>query len=115
MKNIPISVLDLKSLKCVIVDEYQDFSTLFYRIIQAISKYNHDFKLFVVGDDWQSINQFAGADIKYFFQFQERFDNVPTAEKALNTNYRSRETIVEFGNLLMSELGHLAIPSKNNL
>ena len=89
-----VSVVEPKNLKWILIDEYQDFSTLFYHVIRAITDHNPDFKLFVVGDDWQAINQFAGADIKYFFEFRRRFDNVPTAEKMLAKNYRSQSKVV---------------------
>jgi len=41
------------------IDEYQDFSPLYYELVSAISKYNPDLKIICVGDDWQLINSFA--------------------------------------------------------
>lgn len=46
----------------VIVDEFQDMSFGRYRLLQAILASKSTPKLFAVGDDWQSINRFAGAD-----------------------------------------------------
>ncbi|MBD2837113.1 UvrD-helicase domain-containing protein [Pseudomonas sp. JM0905a] len=47
--------------KLVIADEYQDSSVARARLLRAITTTPGTF-LCVVGDDWQSINRFAGAD-----------------------------------------------------
>ncbi len=45
---------DLASLRYVCIDEFQDFSDLFYRLLLAIRKVNPEVELFCVGDDWQA-------------------------------------------------------------
>jgi len=89
----------LNDLKYLLIDEYQDFSKLFYDLIQAIRKYNPEIKLFCVGDSWQAINGFAGSDLKYFNNFIEYFDNSGMAY--LLTNYRSRKEIIDCSNQFM--------------
>lgn len=90
----------VKGLKYLLVDEYQDFSYLFFSIIQAIRKLCPAAHLFAVGDDWQAINRFAGSDVDYFINFQTYFPedvtNIP-----LVTNYRSDRRIVENANKYM--------------
>jgi len=86
----------LNNLKYLLIDEYQDFSKLFYNLIQVIRKYNPEIKLFCVGDSWQAINGFAGSDLKYFNNFIKYFDNSGVAY--LSTNYRSRKEIIDCGN-----------------
>lgn len=85
------------NLKYLMVDEYQDFSYLFYAIICATRTICKDARLFAVGDDWQAINRFAGSDVDYFLNFEQYFSedcqNVP-----LLTNYRSDKAIVENAN-----------------
>lgn len=44
--------------KYVLIDEYQDMSRPRYELIRAL-RLQHDFSLFCVGDDWQSIYRFA--------------------------------------------------------
>ena len=44
------------------IDEYQDFSLPFFRLVQALRTLYPELKLFAVGDDWQAINRFAGSD-----------------------------------------------------
>ncbi len=90
----------VKKLKYIMVDEYQDFSYLFFSIIMAMRSNCPEAHLFVVGDDWQAINRFAGSDVDYFINFQKYFPedviNIP-----LNTNYRSAKRIVENANKYM--------------
>lgn len=54
----------------VMVDEFQDASWARARMSQALVKKPGRF-LFAVGDDWQSINRFAGADISVMTGFQD--------------------------------------------
>lgn len=96
-------------LSLVCIDEYQDFSTLFYRLLKAMEKKNPNFRLFVVGDDWQAINQFAWSDVRYFMEFNKLYAHTPTVRKQLSNNYRSIASIVESGNLLMKWYGDPAI------
>ena len=47
---------NLKTLKYILIDEFQDFTELFYKCIKEIKTLNHNAKFFCVGDDWQAIN-----------------------------------------------------------
>lgn len=84
-------------LKMIVIDEYQDFSYLFYSLVQSIRTLAPAARLFAVGDDWQAINRFAGSDVNYFINFADYFPedavNIPLA-----TNYRSYRKIVEYAN-----------------
>lgn len=59
--------------KLVIADEYQDSSFARARLLRAVTN-GPDVYLCVVGDDWQSINRFAGADIGVMRRFSHFFD-----------------------------------------
>lgn len=87
----------VSQLKYLLVDEYQDFSYLFFNIIQSIRHVAPDAKLFAVGDDWQAINRFAGSDVDYFINFAKYFPE-DTVNIPLMTNYRSDVRIVENAN-----------------
>ena len=101
---------DLGSLRHICIDEFQDFSDLFYQLLSAIRKSSPEAKLFCVGDDWQAINGFAGSDLRFFKQFKQYVGD----SRCLNisTNYRSAPAIVEAGNALMLGHGAPAIASK---
>ena len=94
---------DLKRMRFVMIDEYQDFSELFYRLMVAVRKQNPRARFFCVGDDWQAINGFAGSDLRFFQNFQQLFEDAHTLHVA--TNYRSAQSIVDVGNALMQEQG----------
>lgn len=94
--------IQLGQLRWILVDEYQDFSVLYFRMLDAILKANPKIRLVAVGDDWQAINAFAGAELRFFEQFSEYFPNAETV--GVTTNYRSDRVVVAAGNRLMD--GH---------
>lgn len=106
-------VVQINKLSWILIDEFQDFSQLFYNLLIAIQHNNPQVQLVCVGDDWQGINSFAGSDLCFFNDFR-RF--LPKSEVVnLVTNYRSQKAIVDIGNLLMSGQGELgrALPENN--
>ncbi len=94
---------ELKRLRYVFIDEYQDFSELFHHLIQAIREQNPQAHFFCVGDDWQAINGFAGSDLRFYQDFAQFFQ--PSRKLNISTNYRSATSIVDIGNTLMQGLG----------
>jgi DNA helicase-4 len=95
-------------LRWLLVDEYQDFSELYYRLLSAILDANPKIRLMAVGDDWQAINGFAGAELRFFTDFAQYFPGA--GEATIATNYRSARSLVTWGNRLMSGLGPEARP-----
>lgn len=94
---------NLSKLRHVFIDEFQDFSDLFYRLLSAVFKSNPSVELFCVGDDWQAINGFAGSDLRFFQNF-EKYVGTPRYFN-ISTNYRSHRAIVSIGNALMDGFG----------
>lgn len=98
--SCPAIVDRIAPLRYLMIDEYQDFSYLFYALTNAIRRIATGAHLFAVGDDWQAINRFAGSDVDYFLKFANYFSrdvqNIPLA-----TNYRSCRKIVEYANRFM--------------
>ena len=101
--------------KYILIDEYQDFSQLFLTAIEAIRGIADTAKLFVVGDDWQAINRFAGSDVEYFKNFETYFGE-ETRRYEIATNYRCDYMIVEasrkFMKRAMEEKGRFRAKSK---
>lgn len=104
---------DLKSIKICMIDEYQDFSNLFFKCLTAFRSQNKTAKLFCVGDNWQAINRFAGSNTTYFTEFSKYFGNAKQLK--ISTNYRSKKHIVGAGNSIMQNNGMPAISSSNEL
>lgn len=100
---------DIRHIKHVLIDEFQDFSHLFNELRKSIIAQSPYAKFFCVGDDWQAINKFAGSDLRYFTDFTQTFE--PSARKMITRNYRSCSKIVEIGNRVMTHMGE---PSVSN-
>lgn len=60
----------IHNYRYVIVDEYQDMSISRYKLLESMRK-QKDYKLFCVGDDWQSIYRFNGSDIDLITNFEK--------------------------------------------
>ena len=76
----------------ILVDEFQDSSSARARLVKSLLKLKGKFVL-VVGDDWQSINRFAGADVSLMSKFHESFGKGPTLH--LSRTYRCTQTIAD--------------------
>lgn len=102
----------IRPLRYLLVDEYQDFSYLFFNLIQGIRAVSPAAHLFAVGDDWQAINRFAGSDCDYFLKFADFFPD-DTEEIPLATNYRSDRRIVENANsYMLTHYNPRALPAR---
>lgn len=81
----------------VLVDEYQDTNYAQQMIVELLTKDNPH--VCVVGDDYQSIYAFRGANISNILKFNKVY---PTAKLfKLERNYRSTKNIVAAANSLM--------------
>ncbi|WP_142627961.1 UvrD-helicase domain-containing protein [Rhizobium sp. P007] len=76
MLNLAAEYLENKQVEetyeLVMADEFQDASRARARLCRALVQSSGRF-FFAVGDDWQSINRFAGADVSVMTGFQDWF------------------------------------------
>ena len=84
--------------KYVLIDEFQDVNNLQVRLVKKLLAENT--QLFCVGDDWQSIYGFRGANVDYTVNFSSHFEGAEIIK--LTKNYRSAPSIVEAGNHVIS-------------
>lgn len=77
----------------ILADEFQDSSRARVRLLKALSKRNENVTLCVVGDDWQGINRFAGADISVMAEFDKSFENSTRLE--LSTTFRCPQELCD--------------------
>ena len=94
---------NIKKLKQIYIDEFQDFSHLFAEMLDATLKVTENTALFCVGDNWQAINGFAGSDLRFFDSFEASYSDSVRLISA--KNYRSCASVVNLGNALMQGLG----------
>ncbi len=84
----------------VMVDEMQDASYGRARLAKALvdkpGKY-----LFAVGDDWQSINRFAGADLSVMTRFEQWFG--PGETLRLEKTFRSPQSICDVSSAFIQQ------------
>lgn len=76
----------------ILVDEFQDSSQARARVVRGLVK-GAGHHLVVVGDDWQSINRFAGADLSVMTRFEDWFGRGP--QLALSTTFRCAQPICD--------------------
>ena len=81
----------------VLVDEFQDSNRLQNELMELIVK---DGNFTVVGDDYQSIYQFRGAEPEFFINFPFKFPNAKIFK--LERNYRSTKPIVAAADALIA-------------
>jgi len=84
--------------KYIIVDEFQDISVGRYKLLQSMLETSDDFQFFAVGDDWQSINRFAGSDISIMSRFRDFFGRatIVKLDKTFRFNNRIAEVTGKF-------------------
>lgn len=80
--------------KYILVDEFQDISFNRYKLLKALLSNNPHSKLFVVGDDWQSIYRFNGSDVSIMTDFNRHFDPFESLE--LDETFRFSDRICDF-------------------
>lgn len=80
-----------------LVDEYQDTNRAQYVIVRRLAELNR--RLFVVGDDAQSIYSFRGAEIQNILNFKNDYPDYRLFK--LEQNYRSTQNIVDAANSLI--------------
>ncbi|HMO49635.1 MAG TPA: ATP-dependent helicase [Kiritimatiellia bacterium] len=78
----------------VMVDEYQDTNTIQAEWVDALARQHRN--LMVVGDDFQSIYSWRGADFRNIMQFPNRYRDAVIFK--LETNYRSVPEILDVAN-----------------
>lgn len=96
-KNEDIRQKYAERFKYVLVDEYQDTNYAQQQIVWLLTKENQH--ITVVGDDYQSIYAFRGANINNILSFSKIYDNAKMFK--LEQNYRSTQNIVAAANSLM--------------
>lgn len=74
----------------VMIDEYQDTNAAQYKLVKLLTNDRHN--IAVVGDDWQSIYSWRGADFRNILRFEQDYKSCTVIK--LEQNYRSTARIL---------------------
>ena len=96
--------LEAGSVECpfdlIMVDEFQDASRARARFVRGLLRKPGRY-LLAVGDDWQSINRFAGADLSVMTGFHDWFGK--GHQLPLTTTFRCTQTICDVASSFVSK------------
>jgi len=87
------------SFKHILIDEYQDTNAAQYAIVKFLV--NDTRNICVVGDDWQSIYSWRGADFTNILNFERDFKGAKVIK--LEQNYRSTGNILDAATNVISK------------
>jgi DNA helicase-2/ATP-dependent DNA helicase PcrA len=83
----------------IMIDEYQDTNAAQYALVNMLT--NDRNNIAVVGDDWQSIYSWRGADFRNILKFESDFKDCTIIK--LEQNYRSTKHILDAAHAVISK------------
>lgn len=84
---------DAGSYRYILVDEFQDISRARMDLVRGMRRNAAACRLFLVGDDWQSIYRFTGSDLSYFTGVEKHLG--ATARTDLGRTFRLLPAVTE--------------------
>lgn len=115
LENYQCKIKSIEKMKYFIVDESQDTSSNQWKVIRNIMNLNNKCTYYFVGDKYQSIYGFRGADLDVINSIKEAVEN---NEKTFTYNFRSTQEVLEQVNVEMkkqfSDFPGISVPSSAN-
>ncbi len=83
----------------IMIDEYQDTNAAQYKLVKLLTSDKKN--IAVVGDDWQSIYSWRGADFRNILNFEKDYPGCTIIK--LEQNYRSTKSILDGAHAIISK------------
>ncbi len=88
-----------QQFRYIMIDEYQDTNHAQYQLAKLLAAEHHN--ICVVGDDWQSIYSWRGANFQNILNFEKDYPEVTIIK--LEQNYRSTKNILDAAHSVISK------------
>lgn len=88
-----------RQFRYIMIDEYQDTNAAQYTLVKLLVNDNKN--LCVVGDDWQSIYSWRGADYRNILNFERDYPGTTIIK--LEQNYRSTKNILDAAHMIITK------------
>jgi DNA helicase II / ATP-dependent DNA helicase PcrA len=88
-----------EQFRYIMIDEYQDTNAAQYKLVKLLT--NEHKNIAVVGDDWQSIYSWRGADFRNILKFEKDYPDC--AVILLEQNYRSTKHILDAAHAIITK------------
>lgn len=88
-----------QQFRYIMIDEYQDTNAAQYRLVKLLTSEHKN--IAVVGDDWQSIYSWRGADFRNILNFEKDYPSTTIIK--LEQNYRSTKAILDGAHAIITK------------
>lgn len=88
-----------QQFRYIMIDEYQDTNAAQYKLVKLLTGPSKN--IAVVGDDWQSIYSWRGADFRNILNFEKDYPNSTIIK--LEQNYRSTKAILDAAHAVITK------------
>ena len=103
IKNDVVTKRKIPKYDIVVIDETQDMTLLFYKLVHKfLNDHNNTIQMVVLGDKHQGVYKFKGADFRYLTLSENLWNkSLRFQHKTLNTSYRLTHQTAAFVNNIM--------------